>query len=95
MFKSSRGLAQINFIDFICEVISRQFLIIGNGSTPVSAILPANTEILLSTNGFKDSKTESTCFIVMTAVTFTLTPNLHNSFIAGAVGIPFVFVLAP
>ena len=45
IFSSSRGLAQISSMRGILLTNSTDSAIIGIGSRPVSAILPANTEM--------------------------------------------------
>ena len=53
--------------------IAAYLRISGIGSTPVSAMRPANTDTTDGTSGLRASATPATCFSVNSAVTLSLT----------------------
>ena len=66
-----------------------QSFINGIGSLPVSAILPANTDIMLGTFLLSTESTVLTWSVVIIAVIFNLIPLLFSSFINFPMNIPF------
>ena len=73
--------------------IRRQLRMIGMGSTPVSAILPAKTEMIEGTSGLRTAATPRTCSSVKSAVMFSLTPCFARSPIRGRDDSPREFVM--
>ncbi len=65
---------------------------IGSGSTPASAIRPANTEMYEGAPSLTAAVISSTCAVVKSAVTLTFTPSSENSRTSGAIDSPAVVV---
>ena len=64
--------------------ISSDWLMIGNGSTPASAMRPANTETQLGAPSRRARAMTSTWLGVISAVTLTLIPASDSSRTSGA-----------
>ena len=65
---------------------------IGIGSTPASAMRPAKTEMYDGAPSLTAAVISSTCAVVKSAVTFTLTPSSESSRTSGAIDSPDVVV---
>src|SRR2546425_12351931 len=93
MFRTSLGLAHNKRALGFPDTSFAERRIIGIGSLPVSAMRPANTDTMASTDGDSTSATVATCCSVMIAVTFTLTPAATRSRIKDMDDSPLVFVM--
>src|SRR5450755_12778 len=88
----SRGLAQSSSSSGYGAIVSSAAFIIGTGSRPVSATRPANTEMTAWQPPASVTVTASTWLSVMSAVTFTWTPEPLSSRTTAAVLFPRVSV---
>ena len=93
IFNNSLGLAQISSRFGLDFIILNDSLIVKIGSMPVSAILPAKIEIKALVSVFIKSITFVTWAIVMTAVTFKITPLLERFSITDVVSWPLELVI--
>ena len=71
-------------------MMSRDRVMIGSGSTPASAMRPANTEMHEGAPSLTASVISSTWAVVNSAVTFTCTPPSDSSRTSGAIDSPLV-----
>jgi hypothetical protein len=92
MFRSSRGLAQMSSAFGRARMTFTDSAMIGTGSRPVSAIRPANTEMIAESPGRRHSVTCFTCSRESNAVTFSFTPALDKRSMSGPENSRFVFV---
>ncbi len=89
---SSRGLAQISSAFGFAFMICTDFCMIGIGSTPVSAMRPANTEMIAGVFASSRAVMRSTWSSVMTAVTLRATPAFDKRSITAPANSRFVLV---
>ena len=92
-FSNSRGLAQISSAFGRPRSSSTERVMTGTGSTPVSAIRPANKDTNDATVGESTFAISATCDSVRMAVTFNCTPAFASRDTSGAAGSPRVFVM--
>ena len=94
IFNACLGLAHNkSVLDNLDDIITLEFFIIKLGLTPVSAILPAKTDIILNVSLFKTFDVSSTCFSVSMAVIFNWIPSWDSFFIKGIKLNPLEFVM--
>ncbi len=93
IFNSSLELAQRSSDFLNPEIIFEAFFIIGIGFFPVSAILPANIEIIKGVLGERALIICLTCSRVKTAVMFNLMPSQDKDLTKSKDDFPFVLVI--